>query len=91
MPPAAQARPAPPAAQAASAESGEERTRQLYSQYVETRRKQNEPTNAITYESLASTLKESTQRLKEKHGAHKAVDFEVVVKDGKTILRPIVK
>jgi hypothetical protein len=70
---------------------GEERVKQIYSQYVESRRKQNEPTNAITVESLASTLRDSTQKLKEKHGANRAVDFEVVVKDGKTILRPIVK
>jgi phosphoribosyl-dephospho-CoA transferase len=69
----------------------EDRVRQLYSQYIETRRKQNEPTNSISYESLASTLRESTQKLKEKHGANRAVDFEVVVKDGKTILRPVLK
>ncbi len=63
---------------------------QIYSQYVETRRRQNEPTGAITREALAKQLDESTTRLKQKHGA-KAIDFEVVVKDGRTVLRPVVK
>ena len=84
-------RPHPSACPVRLPEAGDERTRQLYSQYIETRRKQNESTNAITYESLASTLRESTQKLKEKHGANRNVDFEVVVKDGKTILRLVLK
>ena len=63
---------------------------QIYSKYVETRRGQNEPTHAITRDALAKQLAESTERLKQKH-AGKAIDFEVVVKEGKTILRPVVK
>jgi aspartate ammonia-lyase len=57
---------------------------------VETRRQHNEPTGAITRDALAKQLADSTDRLKQKHGA-KAIDFEVVVKDGRTILRPVVK
>jgi hypothetical protein len=63
---------------------------QIYSKYVETRRAHNEPTHAITREALAKQLSDSTERLKQKHGG-KPIDFEVVVKDGKTILRPVVK
>ena len=66
------------------------RVRQIYSQYVETKRKQNESTTAITYEGVAKSLRESTARLKEKHG-NNSVDFEVTVKEGKTILRPVLK
>ncbi len=43
----------------------------------------------ITYESLSRSLRESSEKLREKHG--KNVDFEVIVKDGKTILKPILK
>jgi len=63
---------------------------EIYSKYVETRRQHNEPTHAITRDALAKQLNESTDRLKQKHGS-KAIDFEVVVKDGRTILRPVVK
>lgn len=67
----------------------EERVRQLYAQYVDTKRRQNESTATITYEAVARSLRDSSAKLREKHG--KAVDFEVRVKDGKTILKPVVK
>jgi hypothetical protein len=68
----------------------EERMRQLYGELVETKRRQKESTAAVTYEAMVKTLKESSQKIKEKH-AGRSVDFEVTVKDGKTILRPVVK
>jgi hypothetical protein len=67
----------------------EERVRELYARYVETRRRQNESTASLTYEAVAKTLRESSAKLREKHG--KAVDFEVAVKDGKAILKPVLK
>ena len=67
----------------------EDRVRQLYSQYVETKRRHNESTAAITYDGLAKSLRESSAKLREKHG--KNVDFEVTVKDGKTVIKPVVK
>jgi hypothetical protein len=91
--PTAAAKPAPPAPAPAAprspADIPDARMRQLYSQYVQTRRAQNESTAAITYDAMAKSLRESSAKLREKHG--KAVDFEVAVKDGKTILRPVVK
>jgi len=86
-------KPAPPAPAAPAPKSPadipDDRMRQLYSQYVQTRRAQNESTAAITYDAMAKSLRESSAKLREKHG--KAVDFEVTVKDGKTILKPVVK
>jgi hypothetical protein len=83
--------PSPQAGKAAnSADLSDARVRQIYSQYVDTKRKLNESTTAITYEGVAKSLRESTARLKEKHG-NNAVDFEVTVKEGKTILRPVLK
>jgi hypothetical protein len=94
IPAASAPRPAPAAAPAPRAQAAgdlsDERVRQLYSQYVDTKRKQNESTASITYDNLARTLRESSAKLKEKH-AGKNVDFEVTVKDGKTILKPVVK
>ncbi len=85
--PAASAKPAP--ASRVGDLTGD-RFGEIYSKYVETRRQHNEPTHAITRDALAKQLSESTDRLKQKHGS-KAIDFEVVVKDGRTILRPVVK
>jgi hypothetical protein len=90
-PPAA--RPASPPPAPATAPKGadlpDDRVRQIYAQYVDTKRKQNESTAAITFDALAKSLRESSAKLREKHG--RAVDFEVAVKDGKTILKPVVK
>ncbi len=80
-------RPATPAAKDAGLP--EERLKVLYAQYVEAKRRQNESTAAITYQSVAKTLRDSGEKLREKHG--KPVDFEVTVKDGKTILKPVLK
>ncbi len=91
-PAGAPARPAPrsPGRPATRPEDlSDARLKQLYAQYVQTRRSRNESTATITYDALAKSLRESSARLKEKHG--KAVDFEVSVKDGKTVLKPVVK
>ena len=63
--------------------------RQLYVEYVEAKRRQNESTAAITYDAVAKNLRDSSARLREKHG--KPVDFEITVRDGKTFLRPVLK
>jgi hypothetical protein len=90
-PPAANgARAAEPKAAPKPGELSDQRLRQLYSQYVDTKRAQKESTAALSFESLAKSLRESSEKLKEKHGGKK-VDFEVAVKDGKTILRPVLK
>lgn len=68
----------------------EDRVRALYKEYVEAKRSRQESTAAITFDGLAQSLRDSSAKLKQKHG-DKQVDFEVAVKDGKTILRPVVK
>jgi hypothetical protein len=57
---------------------------------VETKRQANESTAGVTYEKLAATLRAQTQRLQESHPT-KTIDYEVVVKDGKTQLKPILR
>lgn len=90
--PAPRAVPAPPPPRAPAhggVDLPEERVRQIYAQYIEAKRQLRESTAAITYDSVARSVRESGAKLREKHG--KAVDFEVSVKDGKAILKPVLK
>ncbi len=87
--PLSPAAPPPAASVRRDPDLAEDRVRQLYSQYVETRRRQNESTASITYDSVARSLRESSAKLRQKLG--RSVDFEVAIKDGRTILRPVVK
>jgi hypothetical protein len=83
---------APPSAQPRvhrPAELPDDRVRQLYTQYIEAKRRQNESTATITYDAVARSLRESSAKLRQRLG--KPVDFEVAVKDGRAIIRPIVK
>ena len=91
-PPAEKPAPPPPAPAAAKkpGDLSDDRMRQLYADFVQTKRAQKESTAALTYDALARTIRDSTAKLREKH-AGKTVDFEVTVKDGKTILKPVVK
>jgi len=87
--------PAPPASAAKSADpAGDElsatRLRQLYAQYVEAKRRAHESTAAITYDKVAANLRESAKKLQAEHAGRK-IDFEVVLRDGKPVLKPVVK
>ncbi|MGH7435071.1 MAG: MXAN_5187 C-terminal domain-containing protein [Polyangiaceae bacterium] len=94
-PPAAP-KPVPVAPQAAARPAGapagdlsDQRVRALYNQYVDAKRRQNESTAAITYEGIAKSIRDSSAKLRERHG--KSVDFEVAIRDGKAILKPVIK
>ncbi len=69
----------------------DERVRQIYARYVDTKRANGESTAAVTFDGLAKSLRDSSAKLRDKVGAGKNIDFEVSVKDGKTVLKPIVK
>lgn len=84
-------RPVPsPDAMRPDGDLSEARLRQIYSAYVESKRQFGESTASITFEGLAKTLRSTAPQIKAKHKA-KAVDFEVVVRDGKTVLKPVLK
>jgi len=68
----------------------DKRLRQIYSDFVETKRKANESTAGITYEKLADSLRVQTDKLKAKHTGKK-VDYQVVVKNGKTLIKPVIR
>ncbi len=91
--PAAPARPVGRPAVAPKGNPGElseDRIRQIYAQYVREKRSRGESTATTTFESVARSLRTSSEKLRGQHGG-RDVDFEVAEKDGRTILRPIVK
>ncbi len=89
-PAAGTARRAPPPIASRSKGPGDARMRQIYETYVDAKRKNNERTDKIDYETVAKSLKKMVPKLERKHKG-KRVDFQVVVKDGKVGIKPVVK
>lgn len=84
-------RPAPRPRPSASEESlSDSRMRQIYAQYVEAKRAAKESTAGVTYEAMAKQLRQQAEKLKASH-PHKSVDYNVVMKDGKPTLKPILR
>jgi hypothetical protein len=82
--------PKPAAPIRADAELGDQRIRQIYAKYVETKRATQESTAGVTFEKLAASLRAQADKLKSTH-PDKSIDYEVVVKDGKTHLKPVLR
>jgi hypothetical protein len=83
--------PAPPARPAA--EAGDlplARLREIYGAFVEAKRRCNESTATITFDRLQANLRQTAKQLQDKHKG-KRVDFEVVVRNGTAVLKPILK
>jgi hypothetical protein len=64
--------------------------KELYREYVTAKRQCNESTSSITEASLAKSLRGTAEKLKEKHRGRR-IDYEVVIKDGRAVLKPVVK
>jgi hypothetical protein len=97
--PAAAPRPAPaPASRAVNAHAptpavgsprlGDSDLRRVYERYIDARRRNNERTDNVPFETVALNIRKMLPHLEEKH-AGKRIDFEVVVKDGKVGLKPV--
>ncbi len=82
---ATQARPAP----APSYSLSSERVRQLHHDLVEAKAKTAD-TRPVSLNALTRKLENTAKQLREKH-AGKRVDFAVVIKDGKAVVKPIVR
>lgn len=74
----------------AGAPSGGPDIRALYDRYVDARRKNNERIDNVKFETLQQSVDKMMPKLREKHG-NKAIDFEVVLQDGKVGLKPKVR
>ncbi|HEY4157909.1 MAG TPA: MXAN_5187 C-terminal domain-containing protein [Polyangiaceae bacterium] len=83
------ARPVPKPAAASTAALTDERVRELHARLVEAKR-QTKDAGAVSVEGLAKSLKATEAKLREQHKNRK-IDFDVVIKDGKAVLKPIVR
>jgi hypothetical protein len=87
-PPAAAA-PRPPSA-AGSGGMSDDKLRAVYDAYVTAKRRCQEDTSKLSYETVAATLRKQVPELLKQHNA-KAVEFKVVIKDGKASLKAVPK
>ncbi len=96
--PPGQARPAPPRREAAPAPAapmraaggGEDpRVKDLHARLVEAKRRTND-TREVSVDGLRKSLEAAESRLRKQHGNRK-IDFDVVIKDGKAVVKPILR
>ncbi|MBZ4420804.1 MXAN_5187 C-terminal domain-containing protein [Myxococcus sp. RHSTA-1-4] len=85
----AAAPPRPPAA-AGSGGMSDDKLRAVYDAYVTAKRRCQEDTSKLSFESVAATLRKQVPELLKQHNA-KAVEFKVVIKDGKASLKAVPK
>ena len=64
--------------------------KRIYDDYVAAPRSNNERVDTVKYETLQRSIEDMIPKLKEKHQG-KAIDFEVVVRDGRVGLKPVTK
>ncbi|HYG70512.1 MAG TPA: MXAN_5187 C-terminal domain-containing protein, partial [Anaeromyxobacteraceae bacterium] len=82
-------RPAPtPAARATGGKVADAEMRALFDQYVAAKKRCNEDVSKLSYESVARSVAKQVPELMAKHKAS-TVEFKVVVKDGKAVLKAI--
>ncbi len=88
-PPAAKAG-VPPAPVGSGATIPDTKLKAIFDAYVKAKKRCNEDTSKLTYDSVATTLRKQVPELLKQHNA-KSVDFKVVIKDGKAVLRAVPK
>jgi hypothetical protein len=67
----------------------DERVRQLHEELNAARKQLNQSSN-LSIDSLAKSLRDTETKLRTQHGG-RSVDFQVVIKDGKPIVKPVVR
>ncbi len=87
--PAAVAPPRPPTAGGDGGLS-DTKVKAIYDAYVMAKKRCGEDTRAVTLDSVASSLRKQVPELMKQHNA-KTVEFKVVIKDGKAVLRALPK
>jgi hypothetical protein len=69
-------------------ELSEGKIKAIYDAYVTAKKRCNEDTAGLNLEGLAATLKKQVPELLKQHNA-KSVDFKVLIKEGKAVLKPV--
>jgi hypothetical protein len=70
--------------------ASKERLKNLYTAYIDARKKTGQPVKGVTYEKMVHSINKQLPSIKKKHGSNN-VDFCVVVKKGKAILKAVPK
>ncbi|MBM7112043.1 hypothetical protein I3V78_00680 [Archangium primigenium] len=85
---------APPAGRAPSASGAgdlsDDKLKTVYDAYVAAKRRNKEDTSKMSYDNIAASLRKQVPELMKQHNA-KAVEFKVVIKDGKAVLKAVPK
>lgn len=68
---------------------GDDDARRVFDQLLEAKRRCNEPTDRISYDSVAKSMQKQRDQLKKARGGD--VEFKVVIKDGKAFIKPETK
>jgi hypothetical protein len=79
-----------PAAASGSGELSEDKLKAVYDAYVSAKRRNKEDTSKMSYDSVAASLRKQVPELIKQHNA-KSVEFKVVIKDGKAVLKAVPK
>ena len=79
-----------PVEKAAAPEISEDKLRKLYDTYLVARQRCGEPTEGISYDSVAQRIRAQVPQLMQKHGARN-IEFKVVIKAGKAVLKAVPK
>ncbi len=72
---------------ARAGESQEDKARRVYNNLLEAKRRCNEDTSGLSYDSVKRSMDKQANRLRESKGAQN-VDFKVVIKEGRAFLKP---
>ena len=93
--PAAKSPPSPAVAVRPVGTGGEQalsdtKLRQVYDAYLSAKKKCREDVSSLSFDSVAANLRKQVPELMRKSGA-KGVEFKVVIKDGKAVLRAVPK
>jgi hypothetical protein len=82
--------PPKPAGAGGGAGLSDEKLKAVYDAYVTAKRRNQEDTSKMNFESVAANLRKQVPELLKQHGA-KSVEFKVVIKDGKATLKAVPK
>jgi hypothetical protein len=81
---------APKPASAPAGNLSDDKLKAVYDAYVTAKRRNQEDTSKMSYESVAANLRKQVPELLKQHNA-KSVEFKVVIKDGKATLKAVPK
>jgi hypothetical protein len=67
-----------------------QRVKELHALLAEAKRQTNDPA-AVSEAALTRSLQAAEAKLRQRHGADRDIDFDVVIKDGRAVVKPVVR